>query len=438
MDQQAIRRADRLARLRTLDRRLTVASDLPLPTLRAPAGGGAAAGARAAALAHALGGSVAAHAGGSIVVVERTVRLPLDLASLVGLPLGLEATRPLVLLDTETTGLGTAAGTLAFLVGLGWWTDETLVVRQLWLPDHAAEPALLSALEALLPPTTCLVTYNGRSFDWPLLVTRFRLHRRAPPVLAGHLDLLPLARQLWRHRLTDARLSTVEAGVAGVARHDDLPGALVPERYFAYLHGAGPGPLRAIGAHNREDVVSMGRLLQVLAQELAGPDGRRAAHPGDVAALARLLRRHGRRNEAAACYDDALEACQRPDAPRSVDEAAIALERARLLARVGRRPEARMAWQAIAQGSGRAAIVALVALAKDHEHHRRDLVSALAAAQAAERLLARRRAVGALMPDMEQDLPRRLRRLRRRLAGVQPPMMAVSAASVRSTSASVL
>ena len=100
---------------------------------------------------------------------------------------------PLVCLDTETTGLATATGTVAFLVGLGWWEGDAFHQVQLLLPDHADEPALLDALAAYIPLDGWLVTYNGRGFDWPLLVTRYRMARRAPPIHGGHLDLLRLS-----------------------------------------------------------------------------------------------------------------------------------------------------------------------------------------------------------------------------------------------------
>jgi hypothetical protein len=209
---------------------------------------------------------------------------------------------------------------------------------------------------------------------------------------------------------------SVEAGVAHLQRHEDLSGALVPDRYFAYLRDGSTRPLLAIGRHNREDVVTMGRLLQVLARELAAGEARRLAHPGDVAALARLLRRRGRRDEAASCYEDALAACERPDAPRTVDAGSVALEHARLLARLGRRAEARGIWQGLTHRGGEVALHAWLAMAKDREHHLRDPAAALAAAGEVERLLARRRAMGLFTRDLERDLPRRLQRLRRRAA----------------------
>ena len=115
--------------------------------------------------------------------------IPVDRERLARLPGQPPADVQLVCLDTETTGLATAAGTVAFLIGLGWWERDTFRQVQLLLPDHADEPALLELLAEHIPADAWLVTYNGRGFDWPLLVARYRLARRAAPEHAGHLDL---------------------------------------------------------------------------------------------------------------------------------------------------------------------------------------------------------------------------------------------------------
>ena len=177
--------------------------------------------------------------------------------------------QPLVLIDTETTGLGTGAGTLPFLVGIGRWHGDTFVTRQLLLPEQSDEAGFLDAVADLIPADACLVTYNGRTFDWPLLVTRFRLHGRSAPAHAAHLDLLPLARALWRHRLAmhDWRASRLSSAAYGGAH--DLPGGLVPARYLDYLRSGHGGLLREVLEHNHQDVVSMALLLRVLAMDLA-------------------------------------------------------------------------------------------------------------------------------------------------------------------------
>lgn len=369
--------------------------------------------ARVAALVAAFGGRVIETSDGPLVSVESEVELSLELDALARLPFALDVRRPLVCIDLETTGLGTAAGTVPFLVGIGTWHEGRLAIRQLMLPDHADEAALLSALRASIAPDAWLVTYNGRSFDWPLLVSRFRLHRREPPAHAGHLDLLPVARGLWKHRLGNARLATVEQ-IAGVRRSDDLPGSLVPERYFSYLRDRRPEPLRAVLVHNRQDVISLGLLLGVMADQLGRRDHWPALHPGDLAGLARAYRRQQRSEEALACFDAAL----RRDRPRPVPAEALpvlrrmAADRARLLARLGRREEAGAAWLRLASRGGTGAAMAWIHVARHREHFERDAASALEAAEQAAGIAERARAWGRPLLAVERDLLGRMPRLR--------------------------
>ena len=383
---------------------------------------------RAQRLAAALGGRVIETDEGAVVAVEKRTWLPFDPAPLATLPYPIEGGRPLLLLDTETTGLGSGTGTLVFLVGVGVWLDGQLLVTQLWLPDHAAEPAFLSALAALVPPDAWLVTYNGRTFDWPLLTTRYRLGRRPAPSIAGHLDLLPVARQLFRHRLPDARLASVEAGVAGVRRLGDLPGALIPGRYFEWLRNGQGALLREVLEHNHQDVVSLARLLVVIADRLADPAGRARAHPEDLASLGRAYRRRGRHAEALHCLDAALAL---PDPERGstagwFDRGRAWLDQGSLFATAGRSPEAIEAWQQAARCGGRTAVRAWIALAKYHEHRARDFPQALRAAEQAASLVARGRAFGRYDSWAERDLGRRLRRLRRRGLGAHRARREVS------------
>jgi tetratricopeptide (TPR) repeat protein len=362
---------------------------------------------------------VSVGANGSVVVVERDVHVPFDPAPLTRLPFAVEAGRPLFLLDTETTGLGTAAGTLAFLIGMAWWDGETLRVVQLWLPDHPDEGALLDALAAYVPANAWLVTYNGRTFDWPLITTRYRLAHREPPELAGHLDLLPISRALFKHRLPDARLASVESGVAGVRRIGDLPGALIPDRYFGWLRRGEADPLREVLEHNHQDVVSMARLLIVLTERMADTDGHARAHPGDLVGLARVYRRRGRVEDALACLGAALAL---PDPERhawggaAFERGQAWIDQATLFSSQRRWEDAAQAWEEAIRCGGRTAVQAWIGLAKHREHRLRDPVGALAAATTAERLVAQRRAIGRFDVLAERDLGRRLRRLRFRVA----------------------
>ncbi|HWH23775.1 MAG TPA: ribonuclease H-like domain-containing protein [Candidatus Limnocylindria bacterium] len=374
---------------------------------------------RAGRLAEVLGGGVVARDGSEIVVVDATFELSVDAHRLAALPYPFDAQRPLVCLDVETTGLGTAAGTLCFLVGIGTWTGGGhFGVRQLLLPDHADEAALLGQLAETLPRDAWLVTYNGVSFDWPLLVSRYRLHRRDPPSLAGQLDLLPVARGLWRHRLENARLATVEAGICGVVRHGDLPGALVPERYFGYLRSRRPELLRDVLDHNRQDIVSLGLLLSRLADGVADQACWPAAHPGDLGGLARAYLRRGRLVEALACVEAALAAAawQRGVVGGGPLRRRLAAERARLLARLGHRAESTAAWLELARTGGPGAAAAWLHVARAREHFEHDFGAAIDACQAAVDLAQRARAFGYPLVSVERDLARRLPRLRRRAA----------------------
>jgi len=405
-------------------------------------------------LAAAVGGEVVETRHGRLVRVEGdSIVLPIDRERLATLPGQPPADRPLVCLDTETTGLATAAGTVAFLIGLGRWEVDRFRQVQLLLPDHPDEPSLLDELAAYIPPDAWLVTYNGRGFDWPLLVTRFRLGRRVPPPHDGHLDLLPVVRRIFRHRMDDARLGTVERMLLGSVRHDDVDGWEIPGRYLGFLRGGPAQPLAAVVRHNHEDVRSLARLLVHIDANLADRATRPFAPRGDLAGLARAFGRHRRLDEAVECLDLALSASaevesapasnreepwwsprrpadfggppaararaslmadRREAFDRPWDEIRIAVERARLLRRSGRSDEAIEAWEALACGPGRTAIVAAVEVAKLREHVKRDTTAALSATERGLSLAERRRRLGRPEPDLEHDLRHRLRRLRRR------------------------
>ena len=413
-------------------------------------------------LAAAVDGELLLDPAGPVVRCEpATVVLPLDrerLASLPGLP---PADAPLVCLDTETTGLATASGTVAFLVGLGWWEEDRFRQVQLLLPDHPAEPGLLARLGRHLPPESWLVTYNGRGFDWPLLVARYRMIRSAAPALAGHLDLLPIVRRVFRHRMPDARLRTVEIELLGTHRDGDVDGWQIPGRFLDYLRGAPAEPLMEVVRHNREDVRSLARLLGRIDADYADPLERRRVPRGDLAGLARLFARDGRLDEALDCLDAGLDrpASDGPaSAPSDFDGGAeaddgaaepwwhprriadiggtrrrptwdrivagrlespwtverVTIERARLLRRMRRHEEAVAAWRELTGGRGAVAIHAWTEVAKLREHRLADPAGAIEASRTAIALAERRRRLGMGDPVVERALAARLARLLRR------------------------
>jgi hypothetical protein len=412
-------------------------------------------------LAAALDGELLLDPGGAVVRCEpATVVLPLDRERLRSLPGQPPADAPLVCLDTETTGLATAAGTVAFLIGLGWWEGDRFRQVQLLLPDHPAEPGLLSRLAAHIPADAWLVTYNGRGFDWPLLVARYRMARRDPPPLAGHLDLLPFVRRVFRHRMTDARLRTVETELLGTVRHGDVDGWQIPGLYLDFLRGGEAWPLIDVVRHNREDVRSLARLLGKIDVDYGDPVARASAPRGDLAGLARAFSRERRLGEALDCLDAALArpavptpipdpavgadpdldgdpadpwwspkrpadiggrprrtswasvAIGRLDSPWSAER--IAIERGRLLRRLGRHDDAVAAWLDLASGPGSIAVQSWIEVAKLREHRLADLPGALDATRRAALLAERRRRLGLGDPVVERALETRLGRLRRR------------------------
>ncbi|HEU0278186.1 MAG TPA: ribonuclease H-like domain-containing protein [Rhodanobacteraceae bacterium] len=168
--------------------------------------------------------------------------------------------------DTETTGLAGGTGTRAFMIGAARWRDGALEVRQLTITTLAAERAMLAEFARWLEPTTILASYNGKSYDAPLLRTRYRLARMADPTTGlEHVDLLYPSRRRWRGVYENCRLCTIERRVLGVVREDDLPGSDAPAAWLTYLHGGSARNLCRVAAHNRQDVVSLARLLLHLA-----------------------------------------------------------------------------------------------------------------------------------------------------------------------------
>jgi hypothetical protein len=212
--------------------------------------------------------------------------------------------RRFVFLDAETTGLAGGTGTYAFLVGVGHLEGDRFVVLQYFMRDFDDEPALLTALAPLLTEAAAVVTFNGAGFDLPLLETRFVLGRRRWPPTLVNVDLLRPSRRMWSACLADCRLATLERALLGLAREEDVPGAVIPMLYFEFLRSRRALPLARVLTHNRLDVLSLVTLLGWFAHALS--------HPGGLHLHAEALAGAGRLWEtedverALACYRDAL------------------------------------------------------------------------------------------------------------------------------------
>jgi len=315
----------------------------------------------------------------------------------------------LLYLDTETTGLAGGTGTYAFLVGAGFFEEGSFVVQQYFMRDLDEEPALLSALHALLPRFEGLVTYNGRAFDLVLLETRFVLARRLWPGVRWHLDLLPTARRLWASRLADCRLATVEMHALGLRREADLPGSLIPAFYFEYLRHRTPTALPRLFAHNLQDLLSLVALAGWVGRALATPE-RIALSAEEYAGLGRLWEPwSGERSRL--CYRAALAR----DLP-AFERERLLLRLADLAKRERQWGEACALWKTAIAGASGFHSGPWVELAKYHEHRSRDLSQACRIVAEA---LGRARAAQACLETLER-LTHRLARLTRRLQRQRP------------------
>ena len=204
-------------------------------------------------------------------LIVKTSRLPLDGRIYALPPAGLRRIgwsgrafdiRECLFLDTETTGLSGGAGTVAFLVGLGYVDGNAFVVEQLMLRDYADEPALIDLLSRRMERFGCVCTFNGARFDMPLLEARFTMCRmRDRWRELENLDLLYPARRLWKLRIGSCRLSRIEEIILGAPRADDLPGSEVPPRFFQFLKSGDESLLDDIVRHNCQDIATLAALL---------------------------------------------------------------------------------------------------------------------------------------------------------------------------------
>src|SRR5580693_8175297 len=217
-------------------------------------------------------------------------------------------------LDTETTGLAGGTGTYPFLVGIAWWDAGGLEVEQFFMRDFSEEHSLLHELAARLADRPVLVTFNGKSFDWPLLENRFTMTRSiSTPRLAAHLDLLHPARALWKLRLGSVRLIELERRVLdasrlGWHREDDVSSSLIPQYYFDYLRGGSSEPLVGVVRHNQMDLRGLAALFGKINTFIASePTDRDGIDSLDLFGLSRFFERRGDSDRAHVACSQALE-----------------------------------------------------------------------------------------------------------------------------------
>jgi uncharacterized protein len=329
-------------------------------------------------------------------------------------------------LDTETTGLSGGTGTYAFLIGLAWWDSGGLQVEQFFMRDFHEEHSILHELSARLAARPVLITFNGKSFDWPLLENRFTMTRAiTTPRLAAHLDLLHPARALWKLRLGSVRLVELERHVLdapklGWHREEDVLSSLIPQHYFDYIRGGPPAPLAAVIRHNQMDLRGLAAIMGRIDALLSASS--RSDHDVDsldMFGLSRFLQKRGDSDRAhAACshaLDLGLPAEHRPRARR---------ELALLAKRRGNHQQAVKLWHELAVEPATGcdnAIHACLQLAMYYERKVKDLKRAVEFARLALAKVGRLRTgsrdpyAEARISRLEQQFLNRITRLQHRI-----------------------
>jgi uncharacterized protein len=312
-------------------------------------------------------------------------------------------------LDTETTGLAGGSGTYAFLVGVAWWEGGRLEIEQFFMREYSEERSLLCALRERIAEHPVLITFNGKSFDWPLLETRYRMSRKiSVPTPRAHLDFLHPARNLWRIRLGSVRLSELERHVLGWDRGADVLSGLIPQIYFEYVRGGSPERLVPVFHHNQMDLRGLAalssRILSLLSDaENLGQDGL------ELFGVSRICEKRGEHARARKLYEKSIASFL----PTETDRAARR-SLARLAKREGDFKLACELWKD-ALGNSRHGYEAYEHLAIYYEHKARDPEQARQIVQQALNELRRANQLGDITPGAYREIKARFDRRMERL-----------------------
>ena len=307
----------------------------------------------------------------------------------------------LAFFDLETTGLMGGTGTYPFLIGLGYFKGPRFVVEQYFMEDFPDEPEMLEALARRLREFSGLVSFNGKSFDAPLLRTRFLMNRMPSPVELPHLDLLHCARRLWKGRLESCSFGSIERSIFNIRRVSDVPGSMIPRIYVEYARGIRRQQIIPVIDHNAQDVVSMAALFALFCKWFRQPESSECQHRTDQAGLASWHQRAGQPEEAVRCMERAALACREPD-----EEHAMSMHVATMYRRIGRWTDAVDIWRErvrVARGACR--VSPCIELAKYYEHQTKEHGKALEWARRALAFLESRRALAEWLPDEKEGSP---------------------------------
>ena len=318
-------------------------------------------------------------------------------------------------LDTETTGLCGGTGTYPFMIGIAWWDVGGLEVEQFFMREHSEEHSVLVALAERMAERPVLVTFNGKSFDWPLLETRYRMTRKiGVPTLRAHLDFLHPARNLWRLRLGSVRLAELERHVLGWNRGCDVMSELIPSLYFDFVRGGPPEPLLPIFYHNQMDLRGLAGLSARVLSVLADAENQ-CTDAFELFGISRICERRGESARARVLFQRSIEG----ELPVETERAARR-SLAMMAKRDGDFARARELWEGML-GSSREGLEAYEQLAIYYERHAREPHRAASITRKALAEIRRANRTGAVTTSLYRRsrarFERRLSRLERKTSG---------------------
>jgi len=277
----------------------------------------------------------------------------------------------ILFLDAETSGLAGGTGTFAFMIGLGHFTSKGFKLIQLFLRDPAEENAFLVFLDQILSSFKVIVTFNGKSFDVPLMTSRYVLQKFPVPFKdKEHIDLLHLARRIWKNRLASRTLGNLETEILNLKRtSEEVPGWMVPELYIDYLRTKDARPLAGVFYHNEIDILSLAALFNFQSQILNNPLESESTASLDCIAIARIYEELGYLEKAINLYEHSI------DLGLPVEFLIDTLNRyAKIYKRSGNWDAAKALWESAVVYKD---IESCIELAKYHEHLRHDPSTAL-------------------------------------------------------------
>jgi uncharacterized protein YprB with RNaseH-like and TPR domain len=280
--------------------------------------------------------------------------------------------RKALFLDTETTGLSGGTGTVAFMVGLGFFQGDAFLVHQLFMRDYSEERASLSILQEILKSFQFLVTFNGKHYDIPLLETRFILSRKSSKIREmPNFDLLYPSRKIWKGAYENCRLVTLESRLLGMEREDDIPSEWIPSLYFDYVQTGDARKIHRVFYHNRMDILTMvalaGRIHLIYHDPQAASPRKGVEH----FSLGRLFWDHGEREKAIPCFEIALKRCDDELAWEVMKWLSMAFKK------TGEGEKARSLWQEMMDWPHKKDGHPYIELAKYHEHRLKEFEKAI-------------------------------------------------------------